>query len=125
VAEFLSLLKVVALCGTTFFLVFVILLALPHSKLRSVCMEFMKYILAAGLFLMVPSPIDIVPDVVPVVGWADDLGYLLAGIGAIKSARGDRRRREFEQELDDAYRAKMARLSASDDSSEGGSHDAA
>lgn len=33
--------------------------------------------------LYVLSPIDLIPDFIPVVGWADDLVALLIGAGAL------------------------------------------
>lgn len=92
-SEFFSLLKVVAICGTVFFIATLVLLALPQSRLRSVGLEVTKWAMAAGLGLMIASPIDVVPDVVPVVGWADDLGYLVGAICAIRAAISERKQR--------------------------------
>ncbi|MCA9492396.1 MAG: DUF1232 domain-containing protein [Myxococcales bacterium] len=36
----------------------------------------------AALALWLISPIDAVPDVLPVVGWLDDLFVIVAGLGA-------------------------------------------
>lgn len=89
-AEFFSFLKVFVGCSSLLFLTFMVLLALPQSKLRAVGLEVAKYAVAAGLLLLVPSPVDVLPDVVPGVGWFDDIGYIVAAIAAFRSARGDR-----------------------------------
>ncbi|MCB9386188.1 MAG: DUF1232 domain-containing protein [Bryobacterales bacterium] len=44
--------------------------------------------IAAGLFLLTISPIDLIPDVVPVLGWMDDIGYIVGAIAAIRAAHG-------------------------------------
>lgn len=91
--EFFSFLKTFTVCGTVFFITMVVLMAMPQSKLRSVGLEMTKWALACGLLLMVPSPVDVVPDVVPVVGWLDDIGYVVGAIAAANSALEERRRR--------------------------------
>jgi len=112
--EFFSFLKVFVMCGTLFFIATLVLLALPRSKLRSVGLEMSKWALALGLLILVPSPVDVIPDVVPGVGWLDDVGYLVAAGAAAKSAWGERKRRsmleemEFEEELDQKRKARSA-----------------
>lgn len=107
--EFFGFLKVFVVCGTIFFITTLVLMALPQSKLRSVGMEMTKWALACGLFLLIPSPVDVVPDVVPVVGWLDDCGYALGAIGAIKSALGDRKRRVCLEQMEWEQLASNAR----------------
>ncbi len=99
-AEFFSFLKVFVGCSTLLFLAMLILLALPQSKLRAVGLELTKYALAAGLFLLVPSPVDVVPDVVPGIGWLDDIGYLVAAIAAVRSGLGERKKRLLYDEIE-------------------------
>lgn len=41
--------------------------------------------------LYVLSPIDMIPDFIPVVGWADDLLALLIGAGALMIPSGNDR----------------------------------
>lgn len=104
-SEFFGFLKVFVMCGTVFFIATAVLLALPQSKLRSVGLEMSKWALVVGLLLLVPSPVDVLPDVVPGLGWLDDIGYIIAAIASAKSALGERKRRtmmeevEFEQTL--------------------------
>lgn len=107
-SDFFSFLKVFVGCGTVFFVSMLVLLALPKSQLRSVGMEVMKYAFGAGLFLLMPSPVDVVPDVVPIVGLADDLAYFVGGVAAIKSGLKDRKQRAFEEQCENARLARMA-----------------
>ncbi len=101
--EFFSFLKVFVMCATVFFIATTVLLALPQSKLRSVGLELSRWALMCGLLLLIPSPVDVLPDVVPGLGWLDDIGYLAAAAFAGKSAWNERKRRsemdewEFEQ----------------------------
>lgn len=115
-SEFFSFLKVFAICGTVFFVATAVLLSLPQSKLRSVGMEMSKWALVCGLLLMVPSPVDVLPDVVPGIGWLDDIGYILGAIGAAKGAMNERKRRATweEAELEQAVAAKRGEPSPSD-----------
>jgi len=101
-AEFFSFLKLFVGCSTLLFLTMLILLALPQSKLRAVGLEVAKYAMAAGLVLMVASPADVIPDVIPVLGFADDIGYIVAAIAAFRSARGDRQTRLLYDEAEQA-----------------------
>lgn len=109
-SDLFALLKVLTLAGAGLLLALMILLALPKSELRSVGMQVVKYAAAVGLFLLVPSPVDVLPDVVPGIGWVDDLGYIVAGIAAIKSARRDGKQRQFEQACENARAARVAGL---------------
>lgn len=115
--EFFSFLKVFVLCGTMFFIATTVLLALPKSRLRSVGLEMSKWAMAAGLLLLVPSPVDVLPDVVPGLGWLDDLGYLVAAGCAAKSAMGERRRRTMLEELEfeETLAAKRSQVADSED----------
>ena len=112
-AEFFGFLKVAVIAGAALFMVSVILLSLPSSRLRQVGLECVKYATAAGLFVLVPSPVDVVPDVVPGLGWLDDLGYVVGGITLLKSARKDRKQRAFEQACENAHLARVAGLDPS------------
>lgn len=98
-AEFFSFLRMFVGCGTLLFLAMLILLALPQSKLRTVGLELTKYALAAGLLLMLPLPIDVIPDVVP-GGFADDIAYLIGAIAAVRSGLGERKKRLIYDEIE-------------------------
>jgi len=99
-AEFFSFLKMIVVCGTIFFITTTVLLAMPQSKLRSVGLEMSKWALACGLLLLVPSPLDVIPDVAPVIGWGDDVAYLIAAGFAAKSALAEHSRRSLLEDLE-------------------------
>ena len=115
-SAFLGFLKVFILCGTFFFGAMLVRLAMPQSRLRAVGMEMSKWVMVAGLLLMVPSPVDVIPDVVPGIGWMDDIGYVLGAICAANSAMEERkRRRAFEEtEFNDALARKRGEVPPSD-----------
>lgn len=99
-AEFFSAMKVFMACGTLFFVTMLVLLALPQSRLRCVGLEMTKWAMAAGLLLLLPSPVDVIPDVLPGVGWLDDIGYLVAAVASARSALGERRKRLLYEEVE-------------------------
>jgi len=82
-------------CVSIVSMAFIVLLALPQSKLRSVFMELFQYVLAAGLVLLVLSPIDPIPDVIFPVGFLDDLGYIVGAFASIRAAQEQRHDREL------------------------------
>ncbi len=85
--------KWIMACGTICVVAFLILLSVPQCRLRSIGMQIMKWLMAAGLILLVVSPIDFLPDIVPVLGWADDLAYLFGAVCAARSASNEGKRR--------------------------------
>jgi uncharacterized membrane protein YkvA (DUF1232 family) len=90
---FWGFLKVAFICMTALFALFIILLALPKSRLRSVVLEAMGWSVSAGSAVLVASPIDIMPDIVPVLGQLDDFGYIVVGLTAAAFAYFQRRQR--------------------------------
>lgn len=94
-SEFFSFLKVFIGCSTVLFMVMLVLLALPQSRLRCVGLEMTKWLLAAGMAVLVASPADLIPFL-PV----DDIGYVIAGICAAKSALGERQKRLLYEEVE-------------------------
>lgn len=103
-SEFFGFMKMLVGAGTLLFIVMLILLSMPQSKLRLVGMELCKYAMCVAFVLMIPSPIDVLPDAVPVIGWLDDIGYIFGAVAAFKSAGGDRTRRK---RLDDIELAEL------------------
>ena len=79
--EFAKLLLIV---GAVLFGLILILLALPGSRLRKVFAT-VFFAIAGLLGLYVISPLDFIPDIIPVLGQIDDL---LATVLAIVSAIG-------------------------------------
>ncbi len=76
--------QMLIICGTVLMAAFLILLAMPQSKLREFLMPFVGWAVAALSTIYIVSPIDIVPDFIPVAGWLDDGGALITGIaGAV------------------------------------------
>lgn len=64
---------------------FIILLALPQSRLRQVFLKVLSWInglIAVLLGVSVVSPIDAIPDVIPVLGQVDDVAAIASAIGA-------------------------------------------
>lgn len=124
-ADFFSFLKTFAVCGTVFFMTMLVLLSLPKSQLRSIGLQMLKYGLAAGLVILVPSPVDLLPDVVPGICHLDDIGYLIGAYAAVKSARKDGKQRAFEVECENARMAERAGVNAPGSRSEEGSNGSA
>ena len=93
--HFFETLQMIVVCGSFFGICFLVLLALPKSKLRSCMLECAKYGMAAGFALLLISPIDLIPDVIPALGQLDDLGYVAGGIVAMLSAVKERRDRKL------------------------------
>src|SRR5262249_21703093 len=48
----------------------------------------MKFLIGCFYLLLVISPIDLIPDVVPIVGWLDDIAYVSAAYTAFSQAFG-------------------------------------
>ncbi len=79
----LEIIKITAIVAGIIILLLVILLSLPNSRLR-------KWLLKiAGSFLLavtvtcivyILSPLDLLPDVLPVIGQVDDIGALITGV---------------------------------------------
>lgn len=79
-------------CATVLSITFVVLLAMPNSKLREICVKLFQLVLAVFFAMLVVSPIDIIPDVFFPVGFIDDIGYLTAALASARAAVSDKSR---------------------------------
>ncbi|MCX6809595.1 MAG: DUF1232 domain-containing protein [Candidatus Berkelbacteria bacterium] len=80
---FWDFLKVIVICITALLVVFFVLLALPNSKLRQSILKIYSIIsLVATIFsaVYIISPVDIIPDVIPVAGQGDDMVAAISGL---------------------------------------------
>ena len=95
----LELLKLLVIVGGVLTLAFMILLALPHCKLRDMMMPFVAWgfvVLCAAYCI---SPLDCVPDVIFPVGFIDDFGVAVAGVmTAVKTVRAARQKHSSFQD---------------------------
>lgn len=78
---------------------FLVMLSLPKSRLRSVVLEIGGWFTTAAAATSVVSPIDMIPDLIPVLGWTDDFVAILVGVGAVFLALHERKVR---QQIDEA-----------------------
>lgn len=78
--------RTLILCGTLLAVAFLVLVSLPQSKLRDLLMPFVGWGVAALSVAYVFSPFDLLPDVIPGVGWIDDIGAIALAIGSASVA---------------------------------------
>lgn len=64
----------------SFLFLLAILLALPKSKFRSFALEAMGWTGGGASLLWIASPIDLIPEFIPIAGELDDVGYIISGI---------------------------------------------
>ncbi len=69
--EFWDVAKIVGVLGAVFIVLVLILLAIPGSRLRKV-FSAIYFLVAALLGVYVVSPIDLIPDIIPLLGLSDD-----------------------------------------------------
>ena len=89
-SDLFSTLRLLIQAGVLLFVVFLVLLALPQSRLREIVMPFVGWGVAALSAAYIVLPIDIVPEaVLGPFGLIDDLLALGVAIGS--ATRGDQR----------------------------------
>jgi len=81
--EIIDLLKMVVIMTTVFGITFIILLSQKESRLRGITLKAFAWFLysATGLLaLYIISPVDIIPDIIPVIGQMDDGAAVISAI---------------------------------------------
>jgi uncharacterized membrane protein YkvA (DUF1232 family) len=79
----LEIIKIAAIVAGIIILLLVILLSLPNSPLRKWLLKIAGSLLYAVTLICIVyiiSPIDALPDVLPLIGQVDDVGALITGV---------------------------------------------
>lgn len=75
--------KWILVCLTGTVIIFLVLLSIPNSKLKGIALKVFSKILyvftTLSLFYVI-SPIDLIPEVIPLLGQADDALALIIGV---------------------------------------------
>jgi uncharacterized membrane protein YkvA (DUF1232 family) len=82
-SEFIELLKILIIANSSLAALWLILIALPGSHLRNYLLQLYSkaLYLATGLALVyIVNPIDLIPDIIPLFGQADDAVAVVSGI---------------------------------------------
>ena len=77
---FFSFLKVATIGIFALIALVLVLLAIPQTRFKSTLAEFLAWFGFLGASGLVASPVDLIPDVLPVIGWSDDIGYALLAL---------------------------------------------
>jgi hypothetical protein len=93
VDAFFSFLKVTTIGIFALIALVLVLLAIPQTRFKSTLTELLAWFGFLGASGLVLSPVDLIPDVLPVIGWADDLGYALLALVCGSIGWMQRRRR--------------------------------
>ena len=68
---FFSFLTVMAIGVFALIALVLVLLAIPQTRFKSTLTELLAWCGFLGASGMVVSPLDLIPDLIPVIGWAD------------------------------------------------------
>jgi uncharacterized membrane protein YkvA (DUF1232 family) len=80
VDAFFSFLKVVTIGIFALIALVLVLLAIPQTRFKSMLTEILAWFGFLGASGLVASPVDLIPDFLPVIGWFDDIGYALLSL---------------------------------------------
>jgi hypothetical protein len=81
--SFWDFVKILVIVNGALVALFLILVSLPQSSLRKITLKvfgIINYIIAIFLLLYVINPIDLLPDIIPVLGQSDDVAGLSGAI---------------------------------------------
>jgi uncharacterized membrane protein YkvA (DUF1232 family) len=105
--EFSDIAKIVAILVVIFIVLVLILLAIPGSRLRKV-FSAIYFLVAALLGVYVVSPIDFIPDLIPLLGQSDDaLASVIAVANVVAGIILYFKRRSSEPELQNKKRTDL------------------
>jgi uncharacterized membrane protein YkvA (DUF1232 family) len=93
VEAFFVFLKVAIIGSFALIALVLVLLAIPQSRLKSTLSELLAWCGCLGASGLIASPVDLIPDMLPVIGWTDDLGYALLALVCGSIGWKQRRRR--------------------------------
>jgi uncharacterized membrane protein YkvA (DUF1232 family) len=68
--------------------------------------EFLAWLGFVGASGLVVSPLDLIPDVIPVISWADDAGYVLLALACAYIGWQQHQHTHFWQMQDAAQRGR-------------------
>src|SRR4029450_3955076 len=77
---FFSFLKVATIGIFALIALVLVLLAIPQTRFKSTLSELLAWFGLLGASGLIASPMDLIPDVLPVLGWFDDIGYALLAL---------------------------------------------
>jgi hypothetical protein len=80
VDAFFSFVKVATIGIFALIALVLVLLAIPQTRFKSTLTEILAWCGFLGASGLVASPVDLIPDFLPVIGWTDDLGYALLAV---------------------------------------------
>jgi len=81
--ELIELFKIIVIASGALAALWLILIALPGSQLRAFFLEVYSkglYVISGLLILYVINPIDLIPDILPLIGQADDAAAVIGAV---------------------------------------------
>ena len=90
---FFSFLKIATIGIFALIALVLVLLAIPQTRFKNTLTEILAWFGFLGASGLIASPVDLIPDFLPVIGWTDDLGYALLALVCGYIGWNQRRRR--------------------------------